>query len=171
MKRLLSMSILAAGLLLLAPAIQAQDCSHWSLLAMRGTYALTGTAWQDLSEINPALPKGYAPVSIIGAFTLNDQGDVTGWGMVTPGGVQLTFEFVNTKLSGPKADCSFSLPLYMKIKELGGAVVGPTLMAGVVAGDESSLELYFLSLGTGPGSHVESSHAKRISTFPRILPE
>ena len=67
----LSMSILVAGLLLLAPAIQAQDCSNWSLWALRGTYTFTGTAWQDLSEINPALPKGYAPVSIIGAFGEN----------------------------------------------------------------------------------------------------
>jgi hypothetical protein len=163
MKHLLSMSILAAGLLLLAPAVQAQDCSNWSLRALRGTYAFTATAWQDLSEINPALPKGYAPVSIIGAFTVNGQGDVTGWALINAGGVQMTAEFVNSQFSAPKADCSFPISLSMKIKEFGGVIVGPYSYAGVIAGDGSALEIFSMMLGTGPGSHVELNHAKRIS--------
>jgi hypothetical protein len=163
MKHLLSMSILAAGLLLLAPAIQAQDCNNWSLSALRGTYTFTGTAWQDLSVINPVLPAGYAPVSIIGAFTINSRGDVTGWALVNAGGLQFTSEFVNSQFSAPKADCSFPISLSMKINEFGGVIDGPHSYAGVIAGDGSALEIVFMMLGTGPGSHVELDHAKRIS--------
>jgi hypothetical protein len=164
MKHLLSMSILAAGLLLLAPAIQAQDyCSNWSLWTLRGTYAFTGTAWQDLSEINPALPKGYAPVPIVGAFTVNYQGDVTGWALVNAGGLQMTAEFVNSQFSAPKADCSFSISLSMRIKEFGESIAGPYSYAGVISGDVSTLEIALMMLGTGPGSHMELNHAKRIS--------
>ena len=162
MKHLLSMSILAGGLLLLAPAIQAQDCSDWNLWALRGTYAFTATGWQDLSEINPALPKGYAPVSIIGAFTINRHGDMTGWALINAGGVQMTAEFVNSHFSAPKADCSFPISLSMRIKEFEG-VVGPYSYVGVIAGDGSALEIVFMMLGTGPGSHVDLHHAKRIS--------
>ncbi len=163
MKHLFSMSILAAGVLLLAPAIQAQDCSDWNLWALRGTYAFNATGWQDLSELNPALPKGYAPVSIIGAFSINGHGDMTGWSLINAGGVQLTAEFVDSQISAPKADCSFPISLSMKIKEAGGAILGPYSYAGVIAGDRSAPEMVFMMLGTGPGSHVDSSHAKRIS--------
>jgi hypothetical protein len=163
MKHLLSMSILAAGMLLLAPALQAQDCSHWSLWALQGTYTFTATAWQDLSVINPALPKGYAPVSIVGAFTVNHHGDVTGWGLVNAGGIQLKVEFVDSRFSDPKADCSIPISLSMKVNEFGGVIDGPHSYVGVIAGDESALEIAYMMLGTGPGSHVELDRAKRIS--------
>ncbi len=171
MKHLLSISILAAGLLLLAPIVQAQDCGTRSLWALRGTYALTGTAWQDLSEINPALPKGYAPVSIVGAFSINGNGEVTGWAVVNAGGLHMTAEFVNSQFGAPKADCSVPISLSMKIKEYGGAVTGPYSYVGVITstpatylgGDVSALEIAFMMLGTGPGSHLEFNHAKRIS--------
>jgi hypothetical protein len=160
MKHLFCTSILAAGLLLLAPAIQAQDCSLWSL---RGTYTFTGTAWQDLSEVNPALPKGYAPVSIIGAFTINGRGDVTGWALINAGGLQMTAEFVDSHFGAPKADCSFPISLSMRIREFGEGIAGPYSYAGIITGDGSALEIAFMMLGTGPGSHVELNHAKRIS--------
>jgi hypothetical protein len=163
MKHLLSMIILQAGLLLLAPAIQAQTCHNWSLSSLRGTYTFTGTAWQDLSVINPALPQGYAPVSIIGAFTINAQGDVAGWALVNAGGIQLTAEFVNSQVGAPKADCSFPISLSMKINDFGGSIDGPHSYTGVIAGDGSALEIAFMMLGTGPGSHVELNRAKRIS--------
>jgi hypothetical protein len=164
MKHLLSMSILAVGLLLLAPRIQAQDCRTWSPWSLRGTYAFTGTAWQDLSVINPALPKGYAPVTIIGAFTIKGYGDdVTGWALINAGGMQLTAEFVSSQFSAPKADCSFPISLSMRINEFGGIIDGPHSYMGVIAGDGSALEIVFMMLGTGPGSHVELNHAKRIS--------
>jgi hypothetical protein len=163
MKHYLLMSILAAGVLLSVPAIQAQDCKSWGLWAIRGTYAFTGTAWQDLSEINPALPKGYAPVSILGTFTINCQGEVTGWALVNAGGIQMTAEFVNSVFSPPRADYSVSISLSMKIKEYGGVITGPYSYVGVIAGEVSAPEIDFMMLGTGPGSHLELNRAKRIS--------
>ncbi len=181
MKHLLSLRILAAGLLLLAPTIQAQEladpvrdpgalasqapgpCSTWGLWALRGTYAFTATAWQDLSEINPALPKGYAPVSIIGAFKVNGNGDVTGWAFVNAGGLHMSAEFVDSRFSAPRPDCSIPISLSMKIKEFGEGVSGPYPYVGVVTGDGPALEIAFMMLGTGPGSHLESSRARRIS--------
>lgn len=181
MKRLPSTSILAAGLLFLMPAIQAQDladpvpypgalasqahkpCGASGVWALRGTYAVTATAWQDLSQINPALPHGYAPVTIIGAFKVNGNGEVTGWAMINAGGLGMTAEFVNSQFGAPKADCSFPVTLSMKIKEFGEGTAGPYPYVGVIAGDAASLEIAFMMLGTGPGSHVEMNHAKRIS--------
>lgn len=181
MKHVLSLSILAAGVLLLTATVQAHEpanpvrqpgalashaprpCSARGLSALRGTYAFTATAWQDLSEINPALPKGYAPVSIIGAFKLNGNGEMTGWALINAGGVQMTAEFVNSQFSAPKVDCSVAISLSMKIDEAGGMISGPYSYVGVIAGDVSALEIHFMMLGTGPGSHVELNHAKRIS--------
>ena len=143
-----STSILAAGLLLLAPTIGAQvvpaphrdpgalafqaprPCGSWGVWALRGTYAFTATAWQDLSALNPALPKGYAPVTIIGAFKLNGNGDVTGWALVNAGGLQMTAEFVNSQFSAPRADCSLPISLSMKINEFGEAIAGPYSVRG-----------------------------------------
>ncbi len=181
MKRLLSVGILAGGLLLLPPAIGAQvladsvrdprapasqapsACRNWDLWALRGTYAFTATAWQDLSQLNPALPAGYAPVTIIGAFKVNGNGDVTGWGVINAGGVPMTAEFVNSQFGAPKADCSIPISLSMKMPEFGEGIAGPYPYVGVVAGDASALEIAFMMLGSGPGSHVEMNHAKRIS--------
>ena len=163
MKHLLSMSILAVGLLLLAPSIQAQNHSNRNLSPLRGTYTFTGSAWQDMSVINPALPKGYAPVSLIGAFTIDGRGDVTGWALVNAGGIQFKAEFINSHFSDPKDDGSFPISLSMRINEFGGVIDGPYLYMGVIAGDGSALEIAFMMLGTGPGSHLELSHAKRIS--------
>lgn len=181
MKHVLSVVVLAAGLLLLAPTIRAQDlpdpvvdpgalasqppgpCGTLNLAALRGTYAFTAAAWQDLSEINPALPKGYAPVTIIGALKVNGNGGVTGWAVVNAGGLNMTAEFVNSQFTAPKADCGFPVSLSMKIKEFGEGTVGPYSYVGVVAGEGAALEIAFMMLGTGPGSHVEMNRAKRIS--------
>jgi hypothetical protein len=181
MRHVLSLSILAAGLLLLAATVQAHEppdsvhqpaapashaprpCSASGLAALRGTYAFTATGWQDLSEINPALPKGYAPVSIIGAFKLNGNGDMTGWARINAGGVQMNAEFVNSQFGAPNADCSVAISLSMKINESGGLISGPYSYVGVIAGDLSALEVHFMMLGTGPGSHVDMNRAKRIS--------
>ncbi len=111
MKHLFSKSILAIGLFLLAQSLQAQDRGSWGVSALRGTYTFAGNAWQDLSVINPALPKGYAPVSLIGAFAVNHHGDVTGWALVNAGGIQFTAEFVNSQFRAPKADGSFPISL------------------------------------------------------------
>lgn len=181
MKHRILASTVAAAVLLLGPAAYAQNpadaalvpsqlpsdaprpCGTWDLWALRGSYAFTATAWQDLFELNPLLPKGYAPVTIIGAFRVNGNGDVNGWARVNAGGLQMTAEFVNSQFGAPKADCSFPISLSMTIKEYGGVVTGPYAYAGVIAGDMSALEIHFMMLGTGPGSHVELDHAKRIS--------
>ncbi len=146
MKHLLWLVMLAGGLPPLVPTLEAQGvgtvraagvppcrvsrpCSTWRISDLRGTYAFTASAWQDLSEINPALPAGYAPVT--------------------------------------RADCSFALSLSMKIDDFGGLISGPYSYVGVIAGDASALELDFMMLGVGPGSHVELDHAKRISMSVR----
>ncbi len=166
MKHLLSIIILAAGLLLHAPAIQAQDCcKNLSLQALRGTYSFSATGWQDLSEMNPGLPSGYAPVSILGIFTINDQGDLTGWSLVNAGGVQMNVKFVDSQFGAPNADCSFPISLSMRMEggPEDGMVLGPYSYVGVIAGDQAALEIHFMMLGTGPGTHVDLQHAKRIS--------
>lgn len=180
MKPFVSITVVAA-LMLLVPIVGAQapmdpvrgpggpaylagrPCGSGGVRALRGTYAYTGTAWQDLSVLNPALPKGYAPVTIIGAFKLDGEGNLTGWSWVNAGGVSMSAEFVNSKFGAPKADCSIPITLSMKMPEFGEGIAGPYPYVGVVAGDGAALEIRFMMLGTGPGSHVELDHAKRIS--------
>jgi hypothetical protein len=166
MKHLACGSVLVAGLLLLATMARAQDSAPApcgaEVSALRGTYAFTATAWQDLSELNPLLPKGYAPVTILGAFKVNGNGDLTGWAAVNTGGLRLNAEFVNSRFSAPQADCRIPISLSMNFKEFEG-VTGPYAYVGVVAGDGRALEIDFMLLGQGPGSHVELNHAKRIS--------
>lgn len=130
---------------------------------LRGAYGFTGTAWQDLSELSPALPRGYAPVSITGAFTIEGNGAMTGWALVNAGGLQMAAEFVNSTFGAPRADCAIPMTLSMKFKQFEDAVMGPYSYVGVVTDDGGSLEIAFMMLGTGPGSHLELDHAKRIS--------
>lgn len=172
MKPWVLLGLLAAVLMLLPAASQAQEvpasqtpgaCGTWDLKALRGTYAFTGVAWQDLSELNPMLPKGYAPVSIIGSLRVDAQGAVTGWASVNAGGVPMTAEFVDSQFGAPRADCGFPITMRMKIAEYGGVVTGPYSYAGVIAGDGAALEIAFMMLGAGPGSHVETNRARRIA--------
>jgi hypothetical protein len=181
MKPVSTMAAVAVGLLSLAPTLRAQEpadeardaagrisqapgpCSAWTVGAMRGTYAFTATAWQNLAELDPALPPGYAPVTIIGTFRVNGNGDVTGSAFVNAGGLRLTAEFVNSQFGVPRADCTFPISLSMKIAEFGEAVTGPYAYVGTIAGVGPALEIAFMMLGTGPGSHVELDQAKRIS--------
>jgi hypothetical protein len=173
---------LAAGLLLLlAPAILALGpagaerdpgalasqspaaCGATSLWDLRGTYTFTATAWQDLSELNPALPRGYAPVTILGTFRINGNGDVTGWAAINAGGLRLTADFVNSRFGASLADCSIPISLSMSIREFAEATMGPYAYIGVASGDGSAMSIDFMMLGTGPGTHVELDHARRIS--------
>ena len=163
MKYWISMSILIAVLLWLAPFVQAKNRSNWNLSALRGTYTFTGNAWQDMSAFDPALPKGYAPVSLIGSFTVDGTGGLTGWAMVNAGGIQFTAEFVNSRFDAPNTDGSFPISLSMRADDFGGAIFGPYSYMGVVTDYRNPLEIAFMMLGTGPGSHLELSHAKRIS--------
>ena len=162
MRHFLSVTALAACALLLAPALRAQDCSNWTLWDTRGTYATTVSGSMDLSTLDPALPKGYAPLSSVGAFTNNGQGGGTGWALINAGGVQLTIEFVDVKFGAPRADCLQPFSYSFRIKEF-GVTVGPLSFPGVIAGDMGALEIFAMASGTGPGSPVQSGHAKRIS--------
>jgi hypothetical protein len=161
MKHFFSVAALAASALWLTPAAQAQDCSGLTLWDTRGTYAMQGTAWTDMSTLNPALPKGYAPVSMIGAYVNDGKGGGTGWALLNAGGVQMTIEFVNAKWGAPNADCSQPFTYSMKIKE-SGVTVGPISVPAVIASPDAG-EVFGLQLGTGPGSMVASSRARRIS--------
>jgi hypothetical protein len=181
MPRRLPLTILSAALLMLAPTTRAQNladpprdpgrlashapgpCGVLGLDALRGTYAFTATAWQDLSEINPALPPGYAPVTIVGTFSVKPTGGVTGSAFINAGGLRLSAEFVDSRFDTPRADCIFPISLSMKIDEFGGVVTGPYSYVGVIADGGPGMEIAFMMLGTGPGSHVELNHAKRIS--------
>lgn len=163
MKRSLSVCLLA-GLLLLAPLAHAQECRPpFDLWNLAGTYTFTATAWQDLSQINPALPRGYAPVTILGAFAVNFSGTVNGWALVNAGGLQMSAQFVDSSFGEPRTDCSFPVTLSMKINEFGDVVTGPYSYVGIVTSRAPAWEIAFMMLGTGPGSHVEMDHAKRIS--------
>ena len=163
MKHLLFKSILVAGVLLLAPTIKAQDCRNWTLWDTRGTYATTASGWIDLSTMNPALPQGYSPFSSVGAFTNNGRGGGTGWALINAGGVQLTIEFVDVTFGAPRVDCLQPFSYSYKINEFGDLMVGPVSFPGVIAGDMSALEIFAMAPGTGPGTPVQSGHAKRIS--------
>lgn len=181
MRHIASTSILAAGLLLATSPAHAQDlasilralnaygaqparsCSTLGVKALKGTYSFTATGAQDMSELNPTLPKGYAPLTIIGAFKVSSNGGVTGWALVNAGGVSMTAEFVDSQFGAPRADCSIPISLSMKIKEYGGVVTGPYPYVGVIAGDDSALQIAFMMLGMGPGAHIELNHARRIS--------
>jgi|WetSurMetagenome_2_1015567.scaffolds.fasta_scaffold09215_2 hypothetical protein len=179
MKRLLMGTLFAAGVLLLVVTIEARSlpgadraplaqpatgpCATSTLRDLRGAYSFTASAWQDLSEINPALPKGYAPVTIVGAFSIGRGGELTGWAAVNTGGLRLSAEFVKSRVSAPHPDCSVPMSLSMKINEFGETITGPYDYMGVVGGGGPALEIDFMMLGMGPGAHVEMNHAKRIS--------
>jgi hypothetical protein len=109
------------------------------------------------------LPKGYAPVTIVGTFTIAKSGEVSGPAFVNAGGLSMSVEFVNSRFSELGADCTVPISLSMQIAEFGEAVTGPYPYIGVIAVGAPALEIHFMMLGTGPGSHVELNHAKRIA--------
>ncbi len=83
MKHLACGSVLTIGLLLPATTARAQDSALAPAARMsrpcEGPTRSRRSRWQDLSEVDPLLPKGYATVTILGAFKFNGNGDVTGW--------------------------------------------------------------------------------------------
>lgn len=83
------------------------------------------------------------------------------------GGLQMAAEFVNSTFGAPRANCAIPITLSMKFKQFEDAVMGPYSYVGVVTDDGGSLEIAFMMLGTGPGSHLALDHAKRISTRAR----
>lgn len=161
MKRLVSLTIFAAYVLLVSPQAKAQDCSDWSNFDLRGTYAMSGSGWIDLSKLVSTLPGGTIPMSWVGAVSYNGRGGGTGWVALNAGGVQMSIEFVNLAYQ-VKADCSVAVSYSMKVKEL-GATLGPASRLLVVGGRGAALDLYGIQVGAGPGMPVDLMTLHRIS--------
>lgn len=102
-------------------------------------------------------------MTIIGTFTVNGNGVVEGSAFVNAGGLRLSASFVNSQFGAPKPDCTFPISLSMQVSEFGEAVTGPYPYVGVITAEHPALEIAFMMLGAGPGSHVELDHARRIS--------
>jgi len=170
MKRFVSFMTFAAGLLAVSPVASAQDCSDWTNWDLRGTYAISGSGWIDLSKLAPGLPAGLTPISWVGLENMDGNGVATGWVSANAGGVPLTFDFVN-KTYAVQADCSVQVTFSMKVKELGGAVIGPVSRILVIAGqkDQQDLELEMILVGGGPGTSVDLGVARR-TWIPRYYP-
>ena len=88
-------------------------------------------------------------MTIIGAFTVNRNGGVTGAAFVNAGGLRLTAAFVNSQFGAPRADCTFPISLSMSIGEFGEAVTGPYPYVGVIVSAAPGLEIAFMMLGAG----------------------
>jgi hypothetical protein len=167
MKRFLAVSILAACVLALAPAIQAQDCSSLTNWDLRGTYAMYGSGWNDFSKVITApppgvtLPSGSIPTNWIGVYIFNGKGGGSGWIATNAGGMQLTLDLMNLTYA-VKPDCSVQTSFSMKIREL-GITVGPVARLLVIAGTPSQMELFGMLVGGGPGTGGDSMTVRRIS--------
>lgn len=161
MKNLVSITMLAACLLTLAQATYAQDCSSWTNYDLRGTYAMTGSGWIDLSKVVASLPAGTIPMSFVGAKTFNGLGGGAGWVTFNAGGAQFTADFVNLTYQ-VKSDCSVTATYSLKIREL-GITVGPVSRVLVVGGTWAQLELLGIQAGAGPGTQVDNIVERRFS--------
>ncbi len=166
MKRFVSVVMFAMWLLALSPVVRAQECRNWTNWDLRGTYTMSGSGWIDLSKVAPGLPAGFTPMSWVGLERLDGHGGATGWVSANAGGVQLNFEFVN-KTYAVQADCSVQVTYSMKVKEMGGAIIGPSSRLFVIQGTPGepwgSLELDGILVGAGPGTGVDLMVAHRIS--------
>jgi hypothetical protein len=167
MKRTLAVSILAACVPALAPAIQAQDCSSLTNWNLRGTYAMHGSGWIDLSKVITApppgipLPSGSIPTSWVGVHSMDGKGGGSGWIAMNAGGVQLTLDFVNFTVT-VNPDCSVQTVATLKIREL-GITIGPIARVLVIARTPGQMELFGILAGAGPGTGGDSMTGRRIS--------
>jgi hypothetical protein len=181
MKRILSAAVFSAFLMAISPAASAQNCSSLSDYDVRGTYAVSGSGWIDLSKFLagipgvPTLPTGFVPQSWVAAVTWNGAGGGGGWVSFNGGGNQMSAQLVGMKYS-VKPDCSVQMTFSMKINELPQSVppLGPftRLMVPVVNHDgmwwaPSAVEFDVIWQGTAPGTPnapvVDSGAAHRIS--------
>lgn len=148
---------LVACLLTVLPA-KAQDCSNWTNWDLRGTYALSGTGYIDLSKAFPGanLPSGMSPFNWVGAQALDGAGGGTGWVSYNFGGNQLTAQFVGYTYS-MKADCSVQVTFRLKFKELGTTGAPQTRINIVVPSPTGQLELDSIGVGTPFGTPAGAS--------------
>jgi len=174
MKRLVSVTMLAASLLALPPAVRAQECSHLNTYDLRGTYTIDGSGWINLATalpMIPGLPNQFVPMSWVAAEVFDGFGNGSGWLSLNAGGTQMSATFVNKKYS-VQADCSVQITYSIKINELNGLVIGPFSRLAVPEFQQTLIgstvsRLHMITVGaapnTAPAPLVDSAIATRIS--------
>ena len=169
MKQFISTALVAACFLAASPATKAQDCSTWTNWDLRGTYALSGSGYVDLSKAFPGLglPSGMSPFYWVGMQVLDGIGSGSGWISYNFGGNQLTAEFVGYSYT-MKADCSVQVSFKLKFNEL-GVTSAPQTRINIVVPKPGELELDSISVGTPFGTPAAPSInldvKRRISTY------
>ena len=167
MKRIVSATMFATGLLAVAPLVRAQDCSGMSSWDLRGTYTGASSGWMDMSKALPGmgLPSGLIQATSVGAFTFNGSGGGGGWISVNAGGNQMSLQLAALKYS-MNSDCSVQVTWSLTIKEL-GITIGPFSRLGVIVGRPDALEIHWMFVGTPhgapAGAGVDLGVAHRIS--------
>lgn len=178
MKRLISLTIFGACLLVVAPVALAQDCASITNYDLRGTYTMSGSGVVDLSRFfqgvpgMPPMPTGFVPMSWVGAHTYDGAGGGTGWVTFVAAGTQMTAKLTDLKYS-IKADCSLAGSFSMQINELQGVKIGPISRVQVVVikpgmpFTDPAVEIHMMFAGGAPGAAptagVDSGVAYRIS--------
>jgi hypothetical protein len=143
-----------------APAGQRLDIAR----SLRIVTKHTADAVHAVVHANVVVDKRrFAPEERPDLLARDGNGDVTGWAAINAGGLRLTADFVNSRFSAPLGDCSIPISLSMSIREFAEATMGPYAYIGVASGDGSAMNIDFMMLGSGPGTHVELDHARRIS--------
>jgi len=160
MKSLFSITLLASLLPLSSTIGKAQDCK-WTNYDLRGTYAMSGSGWIDLSKLAPNLPSGTIPMAWVGTHTWDGRGSGSGWVVVNAGGVAMTIQLAGITYA-VQADCSVLATYSMKIQQL-GITIGPTSRLYVVSATQPSLELFGIQAGAGPGMPVDLMTSRRVS--------
>jgi len=159
MKSVISLTLFAS-VLAISSIARAQDC-RWTTRDLRGTYAMSGSGWIDLSKLAANLPPGSVPMSWVGTHTWDGKGGGSGWVAVNAGGIPMSIQLVGLTYS-VQADCSVLATYSMKIKEL-GVTIGPASRIYVVSPTLLSLELFGIQAGAGPGMPVDLTTSRRVS--------
>jgi len=159
MKSVISITILAS-VLAISSVAKAQDC-RWTKRDLRGTYAMSGSGWIDLSKLAANLPSGTVPMSWVGTHTWDGKGGGSGSVVANAGGIPMTIQLVGLTYS-VQADCSVLATYSMMIKEL-GVTIGPASRIYVVSPTLVSLDLMGIQAGSGPGMPVDLATSRRVS--------
>ena len=160
MKSLFSITLLASLLSLSSTIGKAQDC-RWTNYDLRGTYAMSGSGWIDLSKLAANLPSGTIPMSWVGTHTWDGTGSGSGWVVVNAGGLPMSIQLVGVTYA-VQADCSVLANYSMKIPQL-RVTIGPVSRIYVVSATQPSLELFGIQTGAGPGMPVDLMTTRRVS--------
>ena len=162
MKNIIWVVVFAASLFAFSPICRAQDCSNLNNWDLRGIYAFSGSGWMDFSKLVPTMPAGTVPMAGVGVISLDGIGGGTGWTSANSGGIQMTNELVNLTYQ-VKPNCSVVMTFSIKVKELGGATIGPMSRVAVISRRGLEIELLGILVGAGPGMPVEQTLMRRFS--------